>query len=83
LAASANREPRRAALFYATDDDLAATTVEHLIRAAGFDPLKAGGVADAGRIEGPRGDLNQFGLDGEIIDLEQARSALAGPKKPA
>jgi len=38
LAASANREPHRAALFYATDDDIAATTVEHLIRVAGFDP---------------------------------------------
>jgi predicted dinucleotide-binding enzyme len=83
LAASANREPRRVALFYATDDDTAATTVERLIRAAGFDPLKAGGVTDAGRIEGPSGDLNQFGLGGEIIDLEQARSALAGAKQPA
>ena len=80
LAASANREPRRATLFYATDDDRAAATVEHLIRAAGFDPLKAGGVADAGRIEGPSGDLNQFGLGGEIIDLEQARSVLAGAR---
>jgi 8-hydroxy-5-deazaflavin:NADPH oxidoreductase len=83
LAASANREPRRAALFYATDDDTAATTVEHLIRAAGFDPLKAGGVSDAGRIEGPSGDLNQFGLNGEIIDLEQARAALTGANQPA
>jgi len=83
LAVSANREPRRATLFYATDDDIAATTVEHLIRVAGFDPLKAGGVADAGRIEGPSGDLNQFGLNGEVIDLEQARSALAGAKQPA
>jgi len=80
LATSANREPRRATLFYATDDDMAATTVEHLIRAAGFDPLKAGGVADAARIEGPSGDLNQFGLGGEIIDLEQARSVLAGAR---
>jgi predicted dinucleotide-binding enzyme len=61
-------------------DDTAATTVEHLICAAGFDPLKAGGVTDAGRIEGPSGDLNQFGLDGEIIDLEQARSVLAGAR---
>jgi 8-hydroxy-5-deazaflavin:NADPH oxidoreductase len=83
LAASANREPHRAALFYATDDDIAATTVEHLIRVAGFDPLKAGGVTEAGRIEGPGGDLNQFGLNGEIIDLEQARTALAGAKQPA
>ena len=83
LAGSANREPRRAVLFYATDDDTAATTVERLIRAAGFDPLKAGGVADAGRIEAPVGDLNQFGLNGEIIDLEQALTALAGAKQPA
>ncbi len=83
LAASANREPRRAALFYATDDDIAATTVEHLIRAAGFDPLKAGSVTDAGRIEGPSGDLSQFGLGGEVVDLEQARAALKRAEQPA
>jgi predicted dinucleotide-binding enzyme len=83
LAGSANREPRCAALFYATDDDTAATTVERLIRAAGFDPLKVGGAADAGRIEAPGGDLHQFGFNGEIIDLEQARTALAGAKQPA
>jgi 8-hydroxy-5-deazaflavin:NADPH oxidoreductase len=77
LAASANREPHRAALFYATDDHIAATTVEHLIRGAGFAPLKAGGVSDAGRTEGPGGDLSQFGLAGEIIDLDRARTALA------
>src|SRR5437899_3110822 len=65
LATGANRGPRRAVLFYATDDDAAATTVERLISAAGFDPLKAGGIADAGRIEAPGGDLHQFGLNGE------------------
>src|SRR6476661_522136 len=42
LAASANREPSRAVLFYATDDDAAADTAERLIRAAGFDPFKVG-----------------------------------------
>ena len=83
LAVSANREPRRAALLYATDDDSAATTVERLIRAAGFDPLKVGGVAAAGRLETPGGDLHQFGLNGEIIDLEQARTALEGAQQPA
>ena len=77
LAAGADREPRRAVLFYATDDDAAATTIERLIRAAGFDPLKAGGVADAGRIEGPGGDLSQAGLNGELVDLEHARAAVA------
>jgi 8-hydroxy-5-deazaflavin:NADPH oxidoreductase len=82
LAGAAFREPRRAALFYATDDDLAATTIERLIRVAGFDPLKAGGLEAANRIEGPGGDLNQFGLNGQIVDLDQARVALAGGAQP-
>ena len=76
LAAGAHREPQRAVLFYATDDDTAAATIEHLVRAAGFDPLKAGGVADAGRIEVPGGDLFQFGLNGQLADLDQARAML-------
>jgi predicted dinucleotide-binding enzyme len=77
LAGGANREPQRAVLFYATDDDAAGTTIERLIHAAGFDPLRAGGVADAGRIETPGGDLHQFGLNGELVDLDQARAAVA------
>jgi predicted dinucleotide-binding enzyme len=77
LAAFANREPRRAVLFYATDDETAATAAERLIRAAGFDPIKAGGLADAGRIEAPGGDLHQFGFNGELVDVDQAHAALA------
>jgi 8-hydroxy-5-deazaflavin:NADPH oxidoreductase len=73
---AARRQPRPVVLFYATDDDLAATTAERLIRAAGFDPLRAGGVADAGRIEVPGGDLYQLGTDGELADLDQARAML-------
>jgi hypothetical protein len=76
LAEAANREPR-VALFYATDDDAAATTIERLIRAAGFDPMKAGGAAAALRIEMPGGDLQQFGLNGELLDLDGARDAAA------
>jgi 8-hydroxy-5-deazaflavin:NADPH oxidoreductase len=76
FATGARREPRRAVLFYATDDRTASTTVERLIRAAGFDPLTAGGVADAGRIEVPGGDLYQMGRDGELFDLDQARAVL-------
>ena len=83
LASGANREPRKAVLFYATDDDAAATTIERLISAAGFDPLKAGGVADAGRIEMPGGDLHQFGLNGELLDLDQARAAIASSEVTA
>src|SRR5260221_8352467 len=77
LASAANREPRRAVLFYATDDDDAATTIERLIQAAGFEPLKVGGVADARRIEMPGGDLHQFGLNGALLDLDEARAAVA------
>jgi hypothetical protein len=76
LASAANREPR-AVLFYATDDDAAATTIERLIHAAGFEPLKAGGVADAGRIEMPGGDLHQASLNGALLDLDEARAAVA------
>jgi 8-hydroxy-5-deazaflavin:NADPH oxidoreductase len=78
LAGGAHREPRRAVLFYATDDYAAAATAERLILAAGFDPLKAGGVADAGRIEVPGGDLYQMDVDRALIDLDQARARLSG-----
>jgi len=77
LASGANRKPRRAVLFYATDDDAAATTIERLIRAAGFEPLKAGGLGDAGRLEMPGGDLHQAGLNGALLDLDEARTAAA------
>ena len=83
LASAANREPERAVLFYATDDDVAATTIERLIRAAGFEPLRAGGVADAGRIEMPGGDLHQFGLNGTLLDRDEARAKLAAAEVSA
>jgi len=76
LANNANRKPKRAALFYATDDDIAAGTIERLIRAAGFEPFKVGGVSAALRIEMPGGDLHQHGLNGELFDLDEARAIL-------
>ncbi len=71
LVDAANREPR-VVLFYATDDDAAATTVKRLIRTAGFEPMDVGGLADVGRMEGPGGDLQ-----GRELDLDGARTALA------
>jgi hypothetical protein len=71
LATGANRDPR-VVLFYATDDDVAGATAQRLIRAAGFEPLKVGGVSDAGRIEGPDGELQ-----GRLLDLEAARATIA------
>ena len=76
FAEAANRDPR-VALFYATEDDAAATTIERLIRAAGFDPVKAGSAAAALRIEMPGGDLHQFGLNGALVDVDEARAAVA------
>ena len=76
LASEANRTPR-AVLFYATDDDQAATAIERLITAAGFDPMKAGGVEAAMRIES-FGALHEFGgLNGKVVDASEARSAVA------
>ena len=84
LASAANRDPRRAVLFYATDDDAAAAAIERLIGAAGFDALKVGGEADAGRIEVPGGDLHQGGgLNGQLLHLDQARPAVAAGPTPA
>jgi 8-hydroxy-5-deazaflavin:NADPH oxidoreductase len=82
LAEAPNRVPR-VALFYATDDDTAATTIERLIHAAGFDAVKAGGVADAGRIEGPSGSLHQIGLNGELVNVDEARAAVAAAEVKA
>ena len=60
-------------LFYAADDPAAGDVVAELIRTAGYEPVKAGGVAAAGRIEAG-GDL-QF--KGEPVDPDRARAALA------
>lgn len=50
--------------------------IERLISAAGFDPVKAGGVDAAIRIE-MYGDLHQYGgLNGKLVDQAEARAAL-------
>jgi predicted dinucleotide-binding enzyme len=78
LASEANCAPRRAVLFYATDEDRAAAAIERLISAAGFDSVKAGGVKDAVRIEVPGGDLHQNGgLNGKLLDVTEAKAAAA------
>jgi predicted dinucleotide-binding enzyme len=56
---SSNRSPVPAVLFYATDDDRADAEIERLIRTAGFEPLKVGGIGQSSRLE----------LDGDLHDL--------------
>jgi predicted dinucleotide-binding enzyme len=67
---SSNRSPEPAVLFYATDDDRAGEEVERLIRTAGFEPMKIGGLELSGRLE----------VDGDLHDLvvgpEEARALI-------
>jgi len=64
------------ALYYATDDDQAASVAERLIGLAGFTPVKAGGTADTGRIES-FGDLHQSGgLNGATLSADEARARI-------
>jgi 8-hydroxy-5-deazaflavin:NADPH oxidoreductase len=54
-----NRSPERAVLFYVTDDDRAGEEVERLIREAGFEPAKVGGIEQSSRLE-VGGDLHDL-----------------------
>ncbi len=57
---------------------MATSTAERLISAAGFAPVKAGGLDQAIRIE-MFGDLHDFGgLDGKLLTVGQARALLVG-----
>ena len=70
LESSSDQSPNRAVLFYATDDDRAGHEVERLIRAAGFEPVKAGGLEQSSRLE-VAGDLH-----GLVVGPAQARSLI-------
>jgi hypothetical protein len=71
---SGNRSPEPAVLFYATDDDRAGEQVERLIRTAGFEPAKIGGIEQSGRLE-VRGDLHDL-----VVGAAQARSLMHGAR---
>jgi hypothetical protein len=69
---SSNRSPEPAVLFYVTDDDRAGKEVERLIRTAGFEPVKAGGIEQSGRLE-VGGDLHDL-----VLGPGEARSLIRG-----
>jgi 8-hydroxy-5-deazaflavin:NADPH oxidoreductase len=58
---SSNRSPERAVLFYVAEDNHAGEEVERLIRTAGFEPVKAGGLEQSGRLE-VGGDLHDLAV---------------------
>ena len=70
LESSGNRSPELAVLFYATDDDRAAKEVERLIRTAGFEPMRVGGIEQSSRLE-VGGDLHDL-----VVGPAQARSMI-------
>ena len=70
LESSANRTPEPAVLFYVTDDDRADEEVGRLIRTAGFEPVKAGGLEQSGRLE-VGGDLHDL-----VVGPAEARSLI-------
>jgi len=69
---AANRSPEPAVLFYVTDDDRAGEQVGRLIRTAGFEPVRAGGIEQSGRLE-VGGDLHD-----RVVGPAQARSLIGG-----
>ncbi len=69
---SSSSRSSKAVLFYATDDGRAGEGVERLIRTAGFEPIKAGGLEQSGRLE-VGGDLHDL-----VVGPTEARSLLAG-----
>jgi 8-hydroxy-5-deazaflavin:NADPH oxidoreductase len=70
LESAGNRSPEPAVLFYAADDDRADQEVERLIRTAGFEPVKAGGIEQTGRLE-VGGDLHDL-----VVGPAEARSLI-------
>jgi 8-hydroxy-5-deazaflavin:NADPH oxidoreductase len=69
---SSNRSPEPAVLFYVTDDDRGGEEVERLIRTAGFEPVRAGGIRQSGRLE-VGGDLHDL-----VVGPAEARSLIGG-----
>ena len=75
LSAAMRREPERAVLFYAADDDAAGDLVADLIRVSGYEPVKVGGLDQSIRIE-MFGDLHEYGALGRAVTKSEALAAV-------
>jgi predicted dinucleotide-binding enzyme len=75
LAAVARREPERAVLFYASDDEAAGDLVADLTRSAGYEPVRVGGLDQSIRIE-MSGDLHEVGALGRAVTRAEALAAI-------
>jgi predicted dinucleotide-binding enzyme len=75
LTAAARQQPDRAVLFYAADDAAAGDLVADLIQAAGFEPVRVGGLDQSSRIE-MFGDLHEYGALGRPVTKAEALKAI-------
>ncbi len=69
---SSHRSPEPAVLFYVSEDEHGSDEVEHLIRTAGFEPMRIGGVEQSSRLE-VGGDLHDL-----VVGSVEARSLVVG-----
>jgi 8-hydroxy-5-deazaflavin:NADPH oxidoreductase len=67
---SSNRSPEPAVLFHVVDEDRSGDEVERLIRIAGFEPMKVGGINQSARLE-VGGNLHDL-----VVGPAQARSLI-------
>ena len=68
-------EPERAVQFYAADDAAAGNLVADLIRAGGYEPVRASGLDQSIRIE-MFGDLHEYGALGQVVTKSEAPQAI-------
>jgi len=69
---SSSRRSPEAVLFYVSEDEHGSGEVEHLIRTAGFEPMRIGGVEQSRRLE-VGGDLHDL-----VVGSAEARSLVVG-----
>ena len=75
LSAVARREPERAVLFYAADDAAAGDQVAELIRTAGYEPVRVGGLDQSIRLE-VFGNLHEYGALGRVVTKSEALAVI-------
>lgn len=69
---SSRRSPEPAVLFYVSEDEHGSDEVERLIRTAGFEPMRIGGIDQSSRLE-VGGDLHDL-----VVGSTEAHSLIDG-----
>jgi predicted dinucleotide-binding enzyme len=73
---SSRRSPDPAVLFYVSEDKHGSDEVEHLIRTAGFEPMRIGGIEQSSRLE-VGGDLHDL-----VVGAAEARARVLDAGSP-